>query len=60
MAAADVDEYMLGVEEPKRATLQTLRNTILEILPELPADQMRRLRQAASGSSVCSTRSPQS
>ena len=34
MAAADVDGYLLGVEEPKRATLQTLRSTILEILPE--------------------------
>ena len=34
MAAADVDEYLLGVEEPKRATLRTLRGTILEILPE--------------------------
>ena len=38
MAAADVDEYLLGIEEPKRATLETLRNTILEIVPE--ADQL--------------------
>ena len=38
MAAADVDEYLLGVEEPKRATLETLRSTILEIVPE--ADQL--------------------
>ena len=34
MAAADVDEYLLGVEEPKRSTLQALRRTILEIVPE--------------------------
>ena len=34
MAAADVDEYLRGVEEPKRTTLQTLRSTILEIVPE--------------------------
>ena len=38
MAAADVDEYLLGIEEPKRATLETLRSTILEIVPE--ADQL--------------------
>ncbi len=34
MAAADVEEYLLGVEEPKRSTLQTVRSTILEILPQ--------------------------
>ena len=34
MAAANVDEYLLGVEEPKRSTLQTVRRTILEIVPE--------------------------
>jgi uncharacterized protein YdhG (YjbR/CyaY superfamily) len=34
VAAADVDEYLLGVEEPKRSTLQTVRSTILEILPQ--------------------------
>ena len=33
MAASDVDEYLRGVEEPKRATLQALRSTILEIVP---------------------------
>ena len=38
MAAADVDEYLLGIEEPKRDTLETLRSTILEIVPE--ADQL--------------------
>jgi uncharacterized protein YdhG (YjbR/CyaY superfamily) len=34
----EVDEYLSGVEEPKRTVLQTLRRTILEILPE--ADQV--------------------
>ena len=33
MAAADVDEYLRGLEEPKRGTLQALRSTILEIVP---------------------------
>ena len=30
----DVDAYLRGVEEPKRSTLQALRRTILEIIPE--------------------------
>ena len=34
MSAGEVDEYLRGVEEPKRRTLQTLRRTILEIVPE--------------------------
>ena len=34
MAVADVDEYLRGLEEPKRGTLQALRGTILEIVPE--------------------------
>jgi hypothetical protein len=29
-----VDEYLRAVEEPKRSTLQALRRTILEIVPE--------------------------
>ena len=33
MAAADVDEYLRRLEEPKRGTLQALRSTILEIVP---------------------------
>ena len=33
MAVADVDEYLRGLEEPKRGTLQALRGTILEIVP---------------------------
>jgi uncharacterized protein YdhG (YjbR/CyaY superfamily) len=38
VSAADVDEYLRAVEEPKRSTLQTLRRTILEIVPD--ADQV--------------------
>ena len=34
MAAADVDAYLRTVGEPKRGTLQALRNTILEIVPD--------------------------
>jgi len=34
VSAAEVDEYLLAVEEPKRRTLQTLRRTILEIVPD--------------------------
>ena len=34
MPAADVDEYLRGLDEPKRETLQTLRRTILEIVPD--------------------------
>ncbi len=34
MATADVDDYLRGLEEPKRGTLETLRSTILEIVPE--------------------------
>ena len=32
--AGEVDAYLRGVEEPGRSTLQTLRGTILEILPD--------------------------
>jgi uncharacterized protein YdhG (YjbR/CyaY superfamily) len=34
VSADEVDEYLRGVEEPKRSALQTLRRTILEIVPE--------------------------
>jgi uncharacterized protein YdhG (YjbR/CyaY superfamily) len=34
VSAEEVDEYLSAVEEPKRSTLQALRRTILEILPE--------------------------
>ena len=34
VSAKDVDEYLQGVDEPKRSTLQALRRTILEIVPD--------------------------
>lgn len=34
VSAEEVDEYLGGVEEPKRAALEALRATILEILPD--------------------------
>ena len=34
MSAREVDEYLRGVEEPKCSTLEQLRRTILEIVPD--------------------------
>ena len=34
MSADEVDKYLRGVDEPKRSTLEALRRTILEIVPE--------------------------
>ena len=34
MSAQEVDEYLQGVDEPKRGTLEALRRTILEIVPD--------------------------
>lgn len=34
MSVEEVDNYLRGVEEPKRAVLQALRRTILETVPE--------------------------
>jgi len=34
VSAEEVDEYLRGVEEHKRSTLQALRDTILEIVPD--------------------------
>jgi uncharacterized protein YdhG (YjbR/CyaY superfamily) len=36
--AEEVDEYLRGLDEPKRGTLEALRRTILEIVPD--ADQV--------------------
>jgi uncharacterized protein YdhG (YjbR/CyaY superfamily) len=30
----EIDKYLAGLEEPKRSTLQLLRQTILEVVPE--------------------------
>jgi uncharacterized protein YdhG (YjbR/CyaY superfamily) len=34
VSADDVDAYLRGIEEPKRTTLEALRRTILEIVPD--------------------------
>jgi len=34
MSAEDIDRYLAGVEEPKRATLSELRQTILGVVPD--------------------------
>jgi len=34
MSAEDVDKYLQELEEPKRSTLEALRRTILEIVPD--------------------------
>jgi uncharacterized protein YdhG (YjbR/CyaY superfamily) len=34
VSADEIDEYLSGVEEPRRSTLQALRTVILEILPD--------------------------
>lgn len=34
MSAQEIDAYLEGLDEPKRSTLQQLRETILEIVPD--------------------------
>lgn len=34
MSAEEIDRYLAGLDEPKRATLEALRRTILEIVPD--------------------------
>jgi uncharacterized protein YdhG (YjbR/CyaY superfamily) len=34
VSAKQVDEYLWGLEEPKRSTLEALRRTILEVVPD--------------------------
>lgn len=34
MSAHEVDEYLRRLDEPKRSTLEALRRTILEVVPE--------------------------
>jgi uncharacterized protein YdhG (YjbR/CyaY superfamily) len=34
VSVRDVDEYLAALDEPKRGTLERLRETILEIVPE--------------------------
>jgi uncharacterized protein YdhG (YjbR/CyaY superfamily) len=34
VSAEEVDEYLRGLEEPKRSTLEALRRSILEVVPD--------------------------
>jgi uncharacterized protein YdhG (YjbR/CyaY superfamily) len=34
MSSADIDAYLAELDEPKRSTLQTLRQMILEVIPD--------------------------
>jgi uncharacterized protein YdhG (YjbR/CyaY superfamily) len=34
VSAKQIDEYLRGLEEPKRSTLEALRRAILELVPE--------------------------
>jgi uncharacterized protein YdhG (YjbR/CyaY superfamily) len=34
MSAQEIDDYLAGIDEPKRHTLEILRGDILEIIPE--------------------------
>jgi uncharacterized protein YdhG (YjbR/CyaY superfamily) len=34
MSARDIDRYLSTVDEPKRSTLETLRRSILEVVPD--------------------------
>ena len=34
MSAEEIDDYLRGVEEPKRGTLEALRGTILGVIPD--------------------------
>lgn len=45
MSADEIDAYLQGVDEPKRSTLQALRRTILEIVPD--AEQVISYRMPA-------------
>jgi uncharacterized protein YdhG (YjbR/CyaY superfamily) len=45
VSAEEIDEYLRGIEEPKRSTLEALRRTILEVVPE--ADQVLSYRVPA-------------
>lgn len=34
MSAEEIDRYLAGLDEPKRATLESLRTTILRLVPD--------------------------
>ena len=35
VSAEEIDDYLRGVEEPKRTTLEALRRTILDLIPDV-------------------------
>jgi len=35
VSSDEIDQYLAGLEEPKRSTLQRLRQTILEVVPQV-------------------------
>ena len=35
MSRQEIDDYLVGLEEPKRSTLETLRSDILSIVPDV-------------------------
>ena len=43
MSSTEVDDYLADLDEPKRSTLQQLRQTILEIVPEAEEGMSYRL-----------------
>jgi uncharacterized protein YdhG (YjbR/CyaY superfamily) len=43
MASAEIDEYLARLSDPKRSTLERLRQTILELLPEAEEGMSYRL-----------------
>src|SRR6188474_2302656 len=34
MSSRDIDQYLAALDEPKRSTLETLRRSILDVVPE--------------------------
>jgi uncharacterized protein YdhG (YjbR/CyaY superfamily) len=34
MSSSEIDDYLAGLDEPKRSTLQQLRETILSVIPD--------------------------
>lgn len=45
MSVEEVDDYLTSLDEPKRSSLQTLRHTILEVVPD--AEQVTSYRVPA-------------
>ena len=56
MSVRDVDEYLAAIDEPKRGTVERLRNTILEIVPE--AEQCISYGSSRSGGARSETLGP--